>query len=85
MLEKIMLRMLCKKLGIERMELGDHHMAFTFSEKTPVAPEKIARLVQQKPHRFRMASDCILRARIGSDESANPIEVSKKVLHELAA
>jgi transcription-repair coupling factor (superfamily II helicase) len=85
LLGKIMLKILCKKLGIERMELGDRHMAFTFSQKTPVPPEKIARLVQEKPDRFRMAPDCTLRVRIGSDASVNAIEVSKKVLHELAA
>jgi transcription-repair coupling factor (superfamily II helicase) len=85
LLEKIKLKMLCKDLGIERMELGDHHMAFTFSQKTPVSPEKIARLVQEKPHRFRMAPDSVLRVRIGSDGSLDPISVSKKVLHELAA
>jgi transcription-repair coupling factor (superfamily II helicase) len=85
LLEKIMLKMLCKKLGIERMELGDHDMAFTFSDKTPVSPEKIASLVQRSPHCFRMAPDYVLRARVGSDASESPVDVSKKVLQELAS
>jgi transcription-repair coupling factor (superfamily II helicase) len=85
LLEKMMLKILCKKLGIERMELGTQDMAFTFSETTPVSPGRIMDLVQQNPNRFRMAPDYVLRVRIGSSQLSGPIEASKKVLHALAS
>jgi transcription-repair coupling factor (superfamily II helicase) len=85
LLEKITLKILCKKLGIARMELGDRDMALTFSEKTPIPPERIAHLVQKDPQRFRMTPDCVLRARVGFAGSGSPTEFSKKVLQELAS
>ena len=85
LLEKIMLKILCKKLGIERMELGAQDMAFTFSEKTPVSPAKITDLVQQNPHQFRMAPDYVLRVRTSTSQPTGTLEASKKVLHALAS
>jgi transcription-repair coupling factor (superfamily II helicase) len=85
LLDKIMLKILCKKLGIERMDLGTRDMAFTFSEKTPVSPGRITDLVQQNPDRFRMAPDYVLRVRVSSSNASGSIEASKKVLHALAS
>ena len=85
MLEKMTLKILCKKLGIERMELGARDMAFTFSEKTPVSPGRITDLVQQNPTQFRITPDYVLRVRIGSSQPYGSLEASKKVLHALAS
>jgi transcription-repair coupling factor (superfamily II helicase) len=84
LLEKITLKVLCKKLGIERLELGSRDMVLTFSEKTPVTPEKILLLVQKDPNRFRLRPDHVLQAKMEPDGSVDPMEASKKVLQELA-
>ena len=83
LLEKIMLKVLCKKLCIQRLELGPQKMALVFSEMTPVTPEKIMRLVASDPEHFRLKSDYVLQAEIVSDGRAEAIKTAKKVLQEL--
>ncbi|NVM56814.1 MAG: DEAD/DEAH box helicase, partial [Desulfobacterales bacterium] len=83
LLEKIMLKVLCKKIGIQRLELADQSVALTFSEKTPVKPEKITTLVQKNPQRLRLTPDYVLHAKLLSHASSDPIEDTKKVLQEL--
>jgi transcription-repair coupling factor (superfamily II helicase) len=84
LLEKIMLKILCKKIGVQRLELGTHRMVITFSEKTRVVPEKITNLVQKDPQRFRLTPDYVLQVRVVSDGFSDPVEATKKVLQELA-
>ncbi|MBW2107956.1 MAG: transcription-repair coupling factor [Deltaproteobacteria bacterium] len=85
LLAKIELRIWCKQLGIERLELGVHDMVLSFSESTTVTPEKIMHLIQGSPHRFRMSSDHVLRARTEPDADGSVLGSAKKVLQALAA
>ncbi len=83
LLEKIMLKVLCKKLYIQRLELGPKKMALVFSEMTPVTPEKIMRLVASDPEHFSLKADYVLQVGIVSDGRTEAIKTAKKVLQEL--
>jgi len=83
LLEKIILYVLCKQIGIQRLELGDKRLVLIFSQKTPVTPEKIMTLIQQDPQRFRLVSDYVLQGRVLSDGRRNGMEAVKKVLKRL--
>jgi len=84
LLEKILLKVLCKKLGIARLELGERKVVFSFSEKTRVTTQKVMGLLQQAPKRFRLTSDYVLQADIGAGGNADPLDAAKKVLQDLA-
>jgi transcription-repair coupling factor (superfamily II helicase) len=83
LLEKIMLKVLCKKLYIQRLELSPKKMALVFSEMTPVTPERIMRLVTSDPEHFRLKADYILQVEIVDDGRTEAIKTAKKVLQEL--
>jgi len=78
------LKVLCKKIGIQRLDLAGESAVLTFSEKTGVKPEKITALIQKDPQRFRLAPDHVLQAKVLPDVSTDPVEATKKVLQELA-
>jgi len=84
LLEKVLLKVLCKNLGIERLDVGPKGIVLAFSEKTCVKPEKIAGLVQKHPQRFRLRPDHVLEARLSPGRSAGPLELAKNLLQELA-
>jgi len=83
LLEKIILKVLCKQLGIQRLEIGSQNIVFTFSEKTRVTPEKITSLVQKEPRLYRLTPDYALHARIVSDGANDLMGATKKVLQAL--
>ena len=83
LLEKIMLKVLCKKLGIQRLDLGPRSTVFTFSEKTHVQAEQITQLIQQDPQRFHFRPDYVLEAKGPWEGAADAMDLTKKVLQEL--
>lgn len=85
LLEKIMLKVLCKKTGVQRLQMGTKSVIFSFSEKTLVSPEKITDLIQHDPRRFRLRPDHVLEAKVASDGSPDAMDLTKKVLQGLAS
>ncbi len=83
LLEKIILKVLCKKIGVQRLELTDHNAVLTFHETTCVKPETVASLVQKDPQRFRLMSEHVLQAKILPEAHADTMEATKNVLQEL--
>jgi len=84
LLEKVLLKVQCKSLGIERLDVGPKGIVLAFSEKTSVKPEQIADLIQQDPQRFRLRPDHVLEVRVSPDRSTDPLELTKNLLQELA-
>jgi transcription-repair coupling factor (superfamily II helicase) len=82
-LEKIMLKVLCKKIGIQRLDLHPKRTVFTFSENTRVRAEQITRLIQHDPQRFKFRPDCVLEAKASYDGPTDAMDLTKKVLQEL--
>jgi transcription-repair coupling factor (superfamily II helicase) len=83
LLEKITLKVLCRKIGVQRLDLGPQSTVFTFSEKTRVRAEQITRLIQQDPQRFRFRPDYVLEAKVPADGATDAMDLTKKVLQEL--
>ncbi|MDY6952382.1 MAG: TRCF domain-containing protein, partial [Thermodesulfobacteriota bacterium] len=84
LLEKVLLKVVCKNLGIERLDIGPKGIVLAFCDRTCVKPEKIARLVQQDPQRFRLRPDHVLELGMSPGRSMDPVEVAKNLLQELA-
>jgi transcription-repair coupling factor (superfamily II helicase) len=84
LIDKIMLKVICKKMGIQRLDLADERLVLSFSQDCPLRPEKITRLIQRDPERFRLTPDDVLEVSMPSGQSADPLEATKKVLQDLA-
>jgi transcription-repair coupling factor (superfamily II helicase) len=84
LIDKIMLKVMCKELGIERLDLVDQRLVLSFAEDCRVSPKKITDLIQGDPKRFRLTPDNVLDISMLSGSSANPLEATKKVLQDLA-
>jgi transcription-repair coupling factor (superfamily II helicase) len=85
LLEKIHLKLLCKRLAVTRLELSRNSMTVAFSETTPVGPEKLMGLIQESPKRFHMKTDYMLRVNLTEEETGTDVKAAKKVLQELGS
>jgi transcription-repair coupling factor (superfamily II helicase) len=83
LVDKIVLKVMCKKLGIERLELADQRLVLAFSQDCHVSPERITNLIQTSPRRFRLTPDGVLEVSIPSGQFADSLEATKKVLQDL--
>ncbi len=85
LLEKIDLKVLCRGIGVQRLEISDESVVFTFSDKTGVRPEQMTALIQQHPKRFRLKPDYVLEASLSPGALGDSMELTKQVLQELAS
>ncbi|UCG79992.1 MAG: hypothetical protein JSV60_08465, partial [Desulfobacterales bacterium] len=83
LMEKITLKVMCKKLGIERLDLADQRLVLSFSQDCHVSPEKITGLIQRNPKRFRLMPDGVLEVSMPTGEYVETMEATKKVLQDL--
>jgi transcription-repair coupling factor (superfamily II helicase) len=84
LIDKIMLKVMCKELGVERLDLVDQKLVLSFAQDTRVSPKRITDLIQGDPERFRLTPASVLEVSMLSSHSANPLEATKKVLQDLA-
>jgi transcription-repair coupling factor (superfamily II helicase) len=84
LMDKILLKVICKKIGIQRLDLADQNLMLSFSQDCPLSPEKITSLMQADPQRFRLTPDGVLKVLMPSGQSADPLETTKKILQDLA-
>jgi len=84
LIDKIMLKVMCKKIGVERLELAGQKLVLAFAQDSSLSPEKITRLIQREPERFRLTPDGVLKVSVPSGETADVVEATKKVLQDLA-
>ena len=85
LLEKINLKVLCKQLGISRLELRGKSMSAVFSETTPVGPEKMMALIQENPDRFHMKTDYMLQVNLPGRPDGAGVATAKKVLQQVGS
>ncbi len=84
LMDKIALKVMCQKIGIQRLDLADQRLVLSFSQDCPLSPEKITCLMQRDPQRFRLTPDGVLKISMPSGQSADPMEATKKILQDLA-
>ena len=83
LMDKIMLKVIGKKIGIQRLDLTDQRLVVSFSRDCPLRPEKITSLIQRDQGRFRLTPDGVVEVSMPSGQSAQPLEATKKVLQHL--
>jgi transcription-repair coupling factor (superfamily II helicase) len=84
LLDKIVLKVMCKKLGIKRLDLADQRMVLSFNQDAGLEPEKLTRLVQRDPAGSRLTPDGILELAMPKDRFPDLAEGAKEVLQDLA-
>ena len=83
LVDKIMLKVICKKLGIQRLELADRKLVLSFSPDCSLSPKKLACLIEKAPRRFRLTPDGVFTVTMPSGQSPGPLEATKKILQDL--
>ncbi|RLB81469.1 MAG: transcription-repair coupling factor [Deltaproteobacteria bacterium] len=83
LMDKIMLKVICKKIGIQRLDLADQRLVLSFSQDCRLRPEQITHLIQKDPGRFHLTPDGVFEVSMPSGRSADPLEITKKILQEL--
>ncbi len=83
LMAKITLKVMCKKLGIERLDLADQRLVLSFSQDCHVSPERITGVIQRNPKRFRLMPDGVLEVSMPTSEYADTLDATKKLLQDL--
>jgi transcription-repair coupling factor (superfamily II helicase) len=84
LMDKIMLKVMCKKLGIHRLDLADNRLTLFFSKDCCVKPERVTGLVQQDPERFRLTPDGMLEVSMPHDAFSDSVTATKELLKDLS-
>jgi transcription-repair coupling factor (superfamily II helicase) len=84
LLLKIMLKVLCMKAGVQKLDLTISHLHLTFSESHQKNPLGLFKLIHADPKRYLFTSDKRLRIAINSDHMAAAAAQSKNILIEIA-
>jgi transcription-repair coupling factor (superfamily II helicase) len=83
LIDKIMLKVMCKKLGIQRLDLTDDRLVLFFSPHCHVRPENVTRLVQQDPARRRLTPDGMLEVSMAAHPVSDSVTATKELLQDL--
>ncbi len=84
LLLKIMLKILCSKAGVKKLDLSDSYLHVTFSEIHQKNPLGVFKLIHADPKRFLFTSDKTLRIALDADQIASAIAQAKNILIEIA-
>ncbi len=69
LLEMARLTLRCRSVGIQRLTLGAHSGHVTFQQDHQVQPERVLKLIQQEPKRYRLEGSLVLRIAQGAAEN----------------
>jgi transcription-repair coupling factor (superfamily II helicase) len=83
LLSVMSLRLLMKKTGISRLDVGGGGLILTFSEDTKVAPERLVRMAGNKPRRLRFLSERKLRIDTGKEVPLEALLEAEKIIRDL--
>jgi transcription-repair coupling factor (superfamily II helicase) len=84
LLMKIMLKILCIKAGVKKLDMTQNYLYMTFSEAHQQNPLGLFKLIHADPGRFLFTSDKSLRIAIDSDQITAAVAQSKNILIEIA-
>ena len=83
LLLKMMLKILCFKAGVKKMELGDHGLMLQFSETHQSDPAGIIRMTAAHKKRFHLTPDGTFFAKIDKKSTAGLVGETKNILKEI--
>ncbi len=78
LIESIRLKLVLRRGGVGRLDVGDKKAVLTFAETTPVDPAKVVSLVRSAPKRYRLTPKQQLAI-----SAKNPLAETRKVLGQL--
>lgn len=84
LLLKIMLKILCVKAGIKRLDVSDTYLYLTFSEPHMGRPQGLVDFIKTDPNRFRFSSDQVLRIGLNPDGAGGFMAQARNILIEIA-
>ena len=70
LLDVVRLRQAARRVGVEKVEIGDARVVVTFSPSTPVEPGKLFAAIRESKGRLKMKRDYVLEAVIARGEWA---------------
>lgn len=82
---KIMLKVLCVKGGVKRLDLTDRQLVLGFSELHQKRPFGIVDMVEKSPDRMRFSTDGSLRVQLVKERGMPPLAQARNILKEIAA
>lgn len=83
LLDKIILKVMCRSIGIDRLDWGGKRLVISFCRDCRVNPERMMRLIETAPGRFRLSPDGVLEVEIPSCRDTEPMQGVKTVLQEI--
>jgi len=77
------LRILDKKIGIEKVSITDNKAEITLSQKNTIEPSKIVNLIQKQPQKYQLKDQNTLIFKASMDEDGSRIERVKNLINQL--
>jgi len=84
LLLKIMLKILCVKAGIKRLDMTDTHLFLSFSPNHMADPQGLIAFIKTDPKRYRFGSDQTLRIVLDPNGAGGFMAQAKNILIEIA-
>ncbi|NIM70598.1 MAG: transcription-repair coupling factor [Xanthomonadales bacterium] len=78
------LRLAADRLGITRLDLGEHGGHVSFQERAAVEPESLLALIRETPERYRMSGPQRMNIRAGASSALARLEMASRLLQRLA-
>lgn len=76
-------RLLLKKTGMSKLDVGNEALTFTFSPESNVDPEKVVGLVEREPNRFQFLSERKLKVKIDEKPALDALLEAIRIAEEL--
>jgi len=83
LLLKMMLKVLCSKAGINKLELSDQRLALQFSEPHLKNPAAVIKMVTANGKRFQLTPDHTLIVRLNKKRTGGLLGEAKNILKEI--
>ncbi len=76
-------RLLLKKTGMSKLDVGNEALTFLFSPESNVDPEKVVGLVEREPNRFQFLSERKLKVKIDEKPALDALLEAIRIAEEL--
>jgi transcription-repair coupling factor (superfamily II helicase) len=76
-------RLLLKKTGMSKLDVGNEALTFLFSPESNVDPEKVVGLVEREPNRFQFLSERKLKVKIDEKPALDALLEAIGIAEEL--
>jgi transcription-repair coupling factor (superfamily II helicase) len=79
------IRLLLKKMGVGKLDVGQNSLTLTFSQSSVTGSERLTRMVVSEPSRFQFLSKNRLKIHMGSLAPAGALHQVEETINELSS